>query len=104
VDPQLRTEYAQIGRERDAAGRLADREKFWFFVRLAGICWLWVVVGGVVMAQAFHIRASVGQFYFPDLMDKANAYLKTGVFIGTAGPLGTLIAGWRVGARRGYFD
>lgn len=104
MDPELRSQYARIGRERDEAGRVADREKFWFFVRLAGVCWAWVAVGGVIMAQAFHINAVVGQFYFPGLMDKANAYLKTGVFIGIAGPLGTLIAGWRIAARRGYFD
>lgn len=100
----LRAEYAQIGRERDDAGRIADRERFWFFVRVAAICWVWVIVGGFIMAQAFHIRATVGQFYFPGLMAKAEAYLKTGVFVGTAGPLATIIIGWRKAAQRGYLD
>jgi hypothetical protein len=104
VDPQLRKEYAQIGSERDAAGRLADREKFWFFVKLAAACWGWVAVGAVVMAQGFHINAVVGQFYFPDLMDRAQLWVEAGGLIGVAGPLGTLIYGWRVASRRGYLD
>jgi hypothetical protein len=104
VQDDLRAEYQQIGIERDAAGRIADRERFWFFVRLAAVCWIWVVVGGFIMAQAFHINATVGQFYFPGLMEKAEAYLKAGVFIGTAGPLGTLVIGWRKAAERGYLD
>jgi hypothetical protein len=104
MDRQLRSEYEEIGRERDQAGRVADRERFWFFVRLAGVCWAWVVVGSLVMAQGFHINATVGQFYFPGLMAKAEAYLKGGVFVGTAGPLATLIIGWRKASARGYLD
>ena len=91
MDRGLTSEYERIGAERDHAGRLADRERFWFFVRLAGICWLWVIVGGLMLAQGFHINATVGQFYFPGLMAKAEAWLKGGLFVGTAGPLATLI-------------
>lgn len=104
MQPELREEYARIGAERDAAGRMADRERFWFFVRVAAICWIWVVIGAVVMAQAFHINATVGGIYFPKQMAKAHAYLQTGVFIGTAGPLATLIIGWRKASERGYLD
>jgi hypothetical protein len=104
MDRDLRSEYERIGAERDEAGRVADRERFWFFVRLAGICWLWVIAGGVIMAQGFHINATVGQFYFPGLMAKAEAWLKGGLFVGTAGPLGTLIVGWRRARARGYLD
>lgn len=100
----LRTEYKKIGEERDAMGRVVDRERFWFFVRVACIAWTWVIIGGAIMAQAFHIQAAVGQFYFPRLMDKADAYLKAGLLIGTAGPLGTLIIGWRKATQRGYLD
>lgn len=104
MQDDLRADYARIGQERDDAGRVADREKRWFFIRVAAICWAWVIVGGVVMAQAFHIDATVGHFYFPELMDRANLYLQTGVFVGTAGPLGTLIWGWRAATHRGYLD
>lgn len=104
MQSDLRTEYKKIGEERDAMGRIADRERFWFFVRVACIAWVWVIIGGVVMAQAFHIQAAVGQFYFPGLMGKAEAYLMGGVFIGTAGPLGTLLVGWRKATHRGYLD
>lgn len=104
MQDDLRAEYQRIGAERDEAGRIADRERFWFFVRLAGVCWVWVIIGGFIMARAFHIDATVGQFYFPSLMEKAETYLKVGVFVGTAGPLATLIIGWRKAAQRGYLD
>lgn len=104
MQADLREEYAKIGAERDAAGRIGDRERFWFFVRVGLVCWVWVIVGGIVMAQAFHIQATVGQFYFPGLMAKAEAYLKAGAFIGFVGPLGTILVGWRKAAARGYLD
>jgi hypothetical protein len=104
MQDDLRAEYARIGQERDDASRSADREKFWFFVRVAGVCWAWVIVGGLVMAQAFRINAAVGPFYFPELMDRANLFLQAGLFVGTAGPLGTLIWGWRAASHRGYLD
>jgi hypothetical protein len=104
MQSDLKVEYERIGQEREAAGRIADRERFWFFVRLAALCWVWVVIGLVIMAQAFRINATVGQFYFPGLMAKADAYLKIGVFVGTGGPLATLIVGWRKASHRGYLD
>ena len=100
----LRDEYARIGHERDEAGRLHDRAKFWFWVRVAVVCWVWTIIGGAVMANAFHIRATVGQFFFPDLMDEAKLWLEGGLFIGTAGPFVTLIWAWRTASKRGYFD
>ena len=104
MQADLRDEYARIGRERDATGRLADRERLWFFVKVGAICWLWVIAGAVVMAQGFHVNATVGGFYFPKLMARAESFVSAGVFIGTAGPLATLIWGWRIAARRGYLD
>jgi hypothetical protein len=56
------------------------------------------------MANAFHIQAAVGQFFFPDLMDEAKLWLQGGLLVGTAGPLGTLIWAWRSASKRGYFD
>lgn len=100
----LRDEYTRIGQERDAAGREFDRSKLWFFVRIGAVCWAWTIAGAVVMAQAFHIDASVGQFYFPERMETAQLWMKGGLLIGTGGPLGTLIWGWRTAGRRGYFD
>ena len=71
---------------------------------MAVICWMWVVVGGVVMAMGFHMNAAIGQFYFPDLMDRAQLYVNTGVFVGTTGAFATLMWAWRIAAKRGYFD
>ncbi|HET9424115.1 MAG TPA: hypothetical protein VFO55_01990 [Gemmatimonadaceae bacterium] len=104
MHPDLRAEYERIGQERDEAARIAARERRWFFVRVAAACWVWVIVGAAVMAQAFRIDATVGAFYYPGLMAKAEAYLQGGVFIGTAGPLVTLIIGWRKASGRGYLD
>lgn len=104
MQPDLRAEYDRIGKERDEAGRVADRERFWFFVRIAVICWVWVIVGMLIMAQGFRINATVGPFFYPDLMDRATLYLEAGVFIGTAGAAGTLIWGWRTANHRGYVD
>ena len=104
MQDDLRSEYAQIGRERDAAGRLHDRERFWFWVRVALAGWIWVIVGGVIMALGFHMNAAVGPFYFPGVMDRAQLYVDTGVFVGTAGAFVTLIWAWRKANKRGYFD
>jgi hypothetical protein len=100
----LRQEYARIGKERDQAGRIHDRERFWFWVRIAVTCWIWVIVGALIMAQGFRINAVVGPFYFPNLMDRAQLWVATGVYLGTAGAFVTLVWGWRTAAKRGYLD
>ena len=56
------------------------------------------------MGMGFHMNATVGPFYFPDLMDRARLYIDTGVFVGTAGAFATLMWAWRTAAKRGYFD
>jgi hypothetical protein len=104
MQSDLRDEYARIGQERDALGRRHDRERFWFWARVAAVCWAWTIVGAIVMAKAFEINAYVGPFYFPDTMDVAKLWLQGGLFIGTGGPLGTLIWSWRAASKRGYFD
>lgn len=104
VQDDLRHEYSRIGAERDAFGRAHDREKFWFWVRIAAACWVWVIIGGVVMAQGFHMNAAIGAFYFPDVMDRAKLYVDSGVFVGTAGAFATLVWSWRTASKRGYFD
>jgi hypothetical protein len=104
VKEDLRAEYAEIGRERDESGRVHDRQRFWFWVRIAGMSWVWVIIGGVIMAQGFHMNAVVGTFYFPDVLDRAQLWVDTGVFVGTAGAFATLMWGWRAASKRGYFD
>jgi hypothetical protein len=104
MQSDLRDEYARIGTERDAAGREHDRERFWFYVRVAAVSWVWVVIGGVIMAQGFHMNASVGPFYFPELMDRAHLMIDAGVFVGTTGAFVTLVWGWRAASKRGYLD
>ena len=56
------------------------------------------------MANAFHIQASVGAFFFPDRMDVAKLWLQAGMLIGTGGAFATLIWAWRTANKRGYFD
>jgi hypothetical protein len=104
VQDDLREEYARIGHERDAAGRAHDRQRFWFWVKVAGVCWVWTIIGGAIMANAFHINATVGQFFFPDLMDRAKLWLNAGILVGTGGSFATLVWAWRAADRRGYFD
>ena len=104
MQQDLRNEYARIGEERDASGRIHDRERRWFWVRIAVMCWAWVIIGAVVMAQGFHINATVGHFYFPGLMDRARLWIDTGVFVGTTGAFCTLVWAWRTASKRGYFD
>ena len=104
MQPDLRADYQRIGEERDAAGAIADREKLWFFVRLGAFCWAWVAVGGVMMARGLHINATIGPFYFPGLMDRAEMWFNSGLFVGTAGPLMTLIFGLRRATHRGLLD
>ena len=104
MQEDLRAEYAEIGRERDQAGRVHDRQRFWFWVRVAAVALCWVIVGAVIMAQGFHMNAVVGKFYFPDVMDRAQLWVDTGAFVGTAGPFATFMWAWRTGSRRGYFD
>jgi Na+/melibiose symporter-like transporter len=104
VQNDLRAQYEQIGRERDEAGRLHDRERFWFWVRVAIVGWVWTIVGGAIMAVGFHMNATIGPYFFPDVMDRAELYVKTGVFVGTTGAFATLMWAWRAAAKRGYFD
>ena len=104
MQEDLRAEYAEIGRERDETGRVHDRQRFWFWVRVAIVAWVWVIIGGVIMAQGLHMNAVVGKFYFPDVMDRAQLWFDTGAFVGTAGPFGTFMWAWRAASKRGYFD
>ena len=67
-------------------------------------CWVWVVVGGVLIGESFHINATVGWIYFPKLMAKAQACFLGGVFVGAAGPLVTLLVAWRKAMNRGLLD
>ena len=100
----LRSEYSQIGRERDAAGHVHDRQRFWFWVRVCAVAWIWVIIGGAIMAQSFRLNAVVGPFYFPDVMDRARLWMNSGIFVGTTGAFGTFRWAWRTASKRGYFD
>jgi hypothetical protein len=104
MQPDLQKEYERIGGEIAQAGKEADRRKVRFFARIAGICWIWVVIGMALVGESFHIDATVGQFYYPSLMAKAQAFFSAGMFVGTAGPIGTLLWGWRRAIARGYLD
>ena len=104
MHPDLRKEYARIGAERDQAGRAHDRQRFWFWVKVGCACWGWSLVGAAVAFNSLHIRASVGQFFFPDAMETAKMWMNAGILIGTGGPFATLVWAWRTADKRGYFD
>lgn len=67
-------------------------------------CWLWVIAGGLLLGESFHINALVGWIYFPRLMAKAEAFFLGGLFVGTVGPLVTLFIAWRKAMDRGLLD
>ncbi len=102
MQDDLRSEYAEIGRERDDAGRVHDRLRFWFWVRVSALAWVWVIIGGAIMAQGFRLNAVVGSFYFPDVMDRARLWMNTGIFVGTTGAFATFMWAWRIASKRGF--
>ena len=104
MQDDLRSQYAQIGRERDAEGYVHDRQRFWFWVRVSAVACVWVMIGGVIMARGLNINAVVGPFYFPDVMERARLWMSTGIFVGTTGVFATYMWAWRTGSKRGYFD
>jgi hypothetical protein len=100
----LKAEYERIGSERDAAGRVFDRERRLFMVMTVVYCWLWTIAGLAVMGVAFHIPATIGWIELPRQMMKAKAYFWGGVMIGTGGGFGTLVYRWRQAMERGMLD
>ena len=96
--------HERIAAEYEAGARDAKRERRRFAIWTIAICWTWVVVGGGLMGQGLHINATIGPFYFPRLMDRANALFSAGLFIGTAGPIATLLTAWRKASNRGILD
>jgi len=84
--------------------RDVKRERRRLALQVVGWCWIWVVIGGLLMAESFHINATVGWIYFPKLMDRAQGFFLGGLFIGTAGPLISLLVGWRRAMGRGLLE
>jgi hypothetical protein len=96
--------HQRIADEYEADARDITRERRRFVLLTLGGCWFWVLVGGVLMGKSFHINATVGWVYFPTLMARAQAYFVGGLFVGTAGPLATLLIAWRRGMTRGLLE
>lgn len=96
--------HQRIADEYAADARDVKRERWRFLWQTAVWCWVWVIVGGLLMGESFHINAIVGWIYFPKLMAKAQAYFLGGLFVGTAGPLATLLVAWRKAMERGLLD
>jgi hypothetical protein len=96
--------HQRIADEYAADARDVKRELRRFALSTLAWCWLWVVIGGVLMAKSFHVNATVGWVYFPNLMARAELLFNTGLFIGTAGPLGTLLVAWRKAMNRGLLE
>lgn len=96
--------HQRIADEYAADARDTKGERRRFYITTLGWCWVWVVIGGVLMAQSFHMNAVIGWVYFPKMMARAQAYFASGLFIGTAGPLATLLVAWRRALNRGLLD
>lgn len=96
--------HQRIADEYEADARDIKRERWSFALLTLAGCWFWVVVGAVLMGESFHINAVVGWVYFPKLMARAQGYFMGGLFVGTAGPLGTLLFAWRRAMDRGLLQ
>jgi hypothetical protein len=96
--------HQRIADEYAADARDIKRERRRFALVTLAVCWLWVIAGGGLMGQSLHINASVGPLYFPGLMARAQLLFTTGLFMGTAGPLATLLVAWRKAMQRGLID
>jgi hypothetical protein len=96
--------HQRIAAEYAADAHDIKRERRRLALQMLGWCWLWAIVGGLLMGESFHINAVVGWIYFPRLMARAQGYFLGGLFVGTAGPLSTLFVGWRRAMDRGLLD
>jgi hypothetical protein len=96
--------HQRIAEEIDAGARDAKRERRRVYVWTLAACWICVAIGGALMGEALNTNASVGPVYFPELMDRADRFWKGGLFIGTAGPIASLLVGWRIAMNRGLLD
>src|SRR5205823_3645002 len=96
--------HQRIADEYEADARDAKRERWRFMLRTLAWCWLWVMIGGVLMAESFHLNATVGWIYFPHLMARAQGFFIGGLFIGTAGPVVSLLVAWRRAMSRGLLE
>ena len=94
----------RIAAEYDADARDAKRERRRLAWQTLALCWGCVIIGAALMGESFHISATVGWIYFPHLMAKAQAYFWTGMFVGVAGPLASLIIGGHRAMSRGLLD
>jgi hypothetical protein len=96
--------HQRIAEEYAADARDVKVERRRLMIQTLAWCWLCVIVGVLLMGESFHINAVVGWIYFPKLMAKAEAYFLGGLFVGTAGPLTTLLIAWRKAMNRGLLD
>jgi hypothetical protein len=96
--------HARIAAAYEADARDIKRERLAMAIRTVGWCWAWVLAGAGLMGEALHINASVGPFYYPGLMARAQLFFAGGFFIGTAGPLATLLMAWRKAVSRGLIE
>jgi hypothetical protein len=96
--------HQRIADEYAADVRDIKRERWRFMWRTLAWCWAWVIIGGLLMGESFHINAVIGWIYFPKLMAKAQAFFLGGLFVGSAGPVATLLVAWRRAMDRGLLD
>ena len=81
----------ELARRRSAEHREAERDKRRDYVRTAIVCWAWCILGLVFIALSFHLTDIV----------IAEALFWTGLGIGNAGIIFTLLALYRRGEKRG---
>lgn len=100
----LKAEYERIGRERDEAGKLADRDKRRFMVRTLVWCWVWSLAGIALILKSWNVRGQIGFIELPGQMLLAKTYFWSGLVVGTGGSFGALVYGWRKAMDRGLLD
>jgi hypothetical protein len=100
----VKAEYERIGSERDAAGRVFDRERRVFMMMTLVYCWIWTIAGLALMAISFHVHATIGWIELPRQMLIAKSYFYGGILVGTGGAFATLVYRWRRAMDRGMMD
>jgi len=87
----VEAEYDRIGREREQAGRDAEREYRWELVRVCAAMFGWMLVGSVTAGFGFRTHDA----------DTGMIYMYAGMVINCAGVVWTIARAYRRGEERG---
>ena len=81
----------ELARRRDAEHQQARRDTRRDYIRTALVCWAWCILGLAFIALSFHLTD----------MTIAEGFFWTGLGVGNAGMIFTLLGAYRRGEQRG---